>query len=97
MIIISCLANIARWDLYERMIDLRAFEFQIRENDSPCKGLTYVTTSSLEDMYRDAKYRWEHLNDWSGENFWCDRVHTLEAAIQESRKGKYVFMKTSKY
>lgn len=76
---------------------MKAFEFQIRDNDFPCEGLVYLTISTLKEMYNDAKYRWEHLTDWSGDNFWCDRVHTLEAAIQEARKGKFVFMKTSKY
>lgn len=73
---------------------LKALEFKIRENNLPCRGYVYVTTTSLEEMYQNAKYIWEHRSDWSGDDFWSDRVHTLEAMIQESRKGKYIFMKT---
>lgn len=77
---------------------MKAFNFEIKEDNCPRKGLVWVTTSNLEDMYKEAKYEWEHLPDWRcGEDFHSDRVHTLEMMIQESRKGKYIFMRTSKY
>lgn len=76
---------------------MKAWKFEVRDYPFICRGKVLVTGSQLEDMYKKAKYEWEQISDGKHDNFYCDRVHTLEAMIQESRKGKYIFMNTSKY
>ena len=76
---------------------MKALQFEVRENPFPCKGSVLVGLESLENMYWDSKYQWEHRTDWHGDEYWCDRVHTLEAMVQQARQGKYIFMKCSKH
>lgn len=73
---------------------MKALEFKIKDNNLPCRGYIYLTTKELQDMYKVAKYTWEHRSDWSGDEFWSERVHTLEEMIQEAKKGKCIFLKT---
>lgn len=75
---------------------MKALEFEVQDNFIPSKGRIYLSEQMLEEMYWESKDQLENLSDWrNGENYWCDRVHTLEAMIQEARKGKYIFMKTT--
>lgn len=71
-------------------------QFTVRDYSFPCRGQVFVSTSQLEEMYKEAKYEWEQLSNGRHDVVLCDIVHTLEAMIQESRKGKYIFMKNSK-
>ena len=76
---------------------LKPLEFEVRDNPYPCRGRVWVSLESLEEMYRSSKYQWENRSDWHGDEYWCDRVHTLEAMVQKAREGKYIFMKTGKH
>ena len=81
----------------KEVIIIKAYQFVVRDDDFLHRGEVLLTTSSLEAMYKEAKEAWESGSGYSIDDFYADRTHVLEAMIHESRKGKFVFIKTNSF